>query len=304
MATKVLDNKALEQVGQKLDASSISASTLRGIKPDVKTEKSSGSLRAQKTAQRLQNGQQPRGNRTHIQSHNLEDVRTENLNFRMGTNLLNFQSKGKGTIAVKPGEDENSFIPPDVDEATAVAMRLQAVEQVESIPDTLEDLTSLEQEGVENALSKDFRTVTNYGALDNSPSLALMLENVVDLSQYLQDRTDRETRGKDAAEQGQAQILDFDLLKRKKKGLAEKEDVETLTLVQYLPILYDTINYIVEKIKTKDLGNDVLTKMESLKGELAQLVRAAADESSPINELFKEIKKELDDRDKIEWDAA
>ena len=144
------------------------------------------------------------------------------------------------------------------------------------------------------------RSEIHFGFLDESDGLEVLLDGVVDMMPYIAAKRAQETgRNPDevAAEVFQFQEFVQKRRKGKKGGIVTEEDCETLLLIQYLPILYDAVNYIMDK----DLPPESVARMESLKGELASLIQAASDPESAINKLFKEIKDSLQDREMVEW---
>lgn len=240
--------------------------------------------------------------------HDAETVDEEIKAFRNGIRQGQPQQKTstKGTNA-QVGQDEEEdrqvdplglgeTIPTMMSITDALDLREQMAAQYTQT-ETNEPDVSLEI-STENGFALDMRAASTFASLDDSPQLQLMLSEIVDLSEYFQDKIDRG----EISQSESAQIFDFTQLsnRKRKKGLAEEEDIDTLLLVQYLPILYDAINRII----SKGVDEAIMTRMESLKGEIAQLVRAASDPSSSLHEIFKNVKDSLEDREMVEWDAA
>ena len=153
---------------------------------------------------------------------------------------------------------------------------------------------------VDTGFANELRNQSQFGFLDGADGLDVLLDGVVDMMPYIVARRASAT-GRDSNDVA-AEVMQFQEFvqrrkKTKKNGLVDEEDCETLLLVQYLPMLYDAVNYIMEK----NLSPEAVSKMESLKGELAALIQAASDPESAIHELFKGIKDSLQDREMVEW---
>ncbi|NMC63510.1 MAG: hypothetical protein GYA55_10140 [SAR324 cluster bacterium] len=244
--------------------------------------------------------------RHNVHNHDLIDVRQEL--FAMLLNNRQLAGLQKGSKTIQEQKEELGFggeISSDksVDEALEERLKFLLAEEkalTESQQDRSVDEAQVEffNVDVDTGFANELRNQSEFGFLQDNEGLEILLDGVVDIVPYIAERRAQET-GRDSAEIS-AEIFQFQELvrKRKKKGdLVAKEDVETLLLVQYLPILYDAVNYIMDQ----GLDSDAVTKMQSLKGELAALIQSAADPKSAIHELFKQVKESLQDREMVEW---
>lgn len=238
-----------------------------------------------------------------------ETNREETRNFLNGIRngqILNVKNAQKGTnnAAGQADELEEYYQEKQTLEGLSLAEALEArAKAAQSLAESLEvDEPEFHLRDVtpENGFASDMRSASSFAMLDESPQLRLMLGEVIDVSTYIQDRLRRgEPIGLDSSEV--AQIFNLaNVKKKRKRGLAEEEDVDTLLLVQYLPIIYDAITRIIQK----GLDEQAISKMESLKGEIAELVRQASDPTSPLHEMFKDVKLTLEDREMIPWEDA
>lgn len=238
-----------------------------------------------------------------------ETNREETRNFLNATKagqIINVKNAQKGTTQSAGEQDELEEYYQEkqtlegLSLAEALEARARAAQSLAEALDVDEPEFHLRDVTPENAYATDMRSASSFSMLDESPQLRLMLGEVIDVSTYIQDRVRRgEPLGLDSAEI--AQIFDLSNLKQKRKrGLAEEEDVDTLLLVQYLPIIYDAITRIIQK----GLDEQAISKMESLKGEIAELVRQASDPSSPLHDMFKDVKLSLEDREMVPWEDA
>lgn len=238
-----------------------------------------------------------------------ETNREETRNFLNATKsgqIINVRNpkKGTGQSAGEADELEEYYQQKQSLEGLSLAEALEA--RAKAAQALAESLESPEPEfhlrdiTPENDFSIDMRSASSFSMMDESPQLRLMLGEVIDVSAYLQDRLRRgEPIGLDSAEV--AQLFNLANIKKKRaRGLAEEEDVDTLLLVQYLPIIYDAITRIIQK----GLDEEAISKMESLKGEIAELVRTASDPSSPLHSMFKDVKLSLEDREMVPWEDA
>lgn len=236
--------------------------------------------------------------------HDLLDVRKEM--FAMVLNNRQLAGLQKGSKTLQEQNEELGFgrdLGGEVGEALEERLKLLlAEEQALSAAqeDRTEEEVAVDLMGIEvdTSFANELRNQQDFGFLQNNVGLDILLDGVVDIVPYIAERRAQET-GRDASEVA-AEVYQFQELvqKRKKKGgLVTEEDCETLLLVQYLPILYDAVNFIMQK----DLPPDAISKMESLKGELAALIQSASDPSSAIFDLFKQIKDSLQDRELVEW---
>lgn len=292
---------------QNFEKSSISPKLLKKAQDADKTEK-----RAEKLARSTKKDPSSRSRKDKTSNHKerqLLDERREIHDFRTATKQGQVQSRSgkntKGTAAVVSEEEEgiSPWIDPNLSEEEAIKERIKfAISEPDAQSTSLEDRTeSIEDKELNNSYASAIRTESNLGYLD--AGFAAMLDNIIDFNEYLQSRAEissEEDRTK--AQALQAQILEFSLLKKKKKKTSEltTEDSDTLILVHYLPVIYDAINFIIEK----GISDEELAKMESLKGEISALVRTAAEPDSPLHELFKQIKAHLEEREKVEWYVA
>ena len=239
-------------------------------------------------------------------NHNLEDVRHEMLaNLLNNRQLAGIQKGSKTLDEVKEEMGYGRDASADKSPNELLEERLQfliAEEQAlrEAQQDRTEEAPSVDFAAVDvdTGFATELRNQAEFGFLQDSEGLELLLDGVVDIVPYIAERRAQET-GRDASEIA-AEVFQFEAMvrkRRKKGGLVTDEDCETLLLVQYLPILYDAVNFIMEK----GLDPEAISKMESLKGELAALIQGAADPKSAIHDLFKQIKESLQDREMVEW---
>jgi len=241
-----------------------------------------------------------------IHNHGLIDVRHEL--FAMLLNNRQLAGLQKGSKTIQEQKEELGFggeisSEKSVDEALEERLKFLLAEE-EALKESQQDRSAEEAEveffgvDVDTGFANELRNQSEFGFLQDNEGLELLLDGVVDIVPYIAERRAKET-GRDSAEIS-AEIFQFQELVRKRKkkgGLIAEEDVETLLLVQYLPILYDAVNYIMDQ----GLESDAVAKMQSLKGELAALIQAASDPKSVIHELFKQVKDSLLDREMVEW---
>lgn len=250
------------------------------------------------------NRQQNPQNKKHTEVHRHGDPESEfeeNQNFRNATRNGQVQNKTnkKGTVAVAE-EEQSVFIDPNMDLTSALELRAKAAASMAERIEGEEPDVILDGVYQENEFATSMRSASSFSAFDDSPQLQVMLGEIIDLSEYFEDRAQRgEPVGLDQNEV--AQIFNLANMKKKRaRGAATEEDIDSMLLVQYLPIIYDAITRIIQK----GLDEESIAKMESLKGEIAQLVRSASDPESPLHEMFKNVKVSLEDREMVEFEAA
>ncbi len=277
-----------------------------GMLKEMKREIVRGKLQAR--AEALQNGQRYRVSRHNHGAfdHSLADYRQELLAMLLNNRQLAGLQKGSKTLEeVKEETGYGGEISGEksVEEALQERIKFLLAEE-QSLRELQEDRAVEEAQveflaaDVDTGFATELRNQSEFGFLQDSEGLEHLLDGVVDIVPYIAQRRAQEV-GRDASEIA-AEVLQFQQLvqnRRKKGGLVTEEDCDTLLLVQYLPVLYDAVNYIMDK----GLDQQAIAKMQSLKGELAALIEKSADPESNLHHLFKQIKDSLQDRELVEW---